>query len=180
MTTVICLLDELKRKLDSCTLSTKRLEQYILDHEKIFITGAGRSGLVGEFFAMRLMHIGKQVFVAGDVTTPKIQKGDLLIAITGSGSTSTVVAKAKIAKSVDATVIALTTRKEPIIKSYSDELFVLNMRSKCAKEEMDNLMPLGTAFELSALLTLEATIANLMKSIGIDENFLREHHTNLE
>ena len=54
---------------------------------RVFITGAGRSGLVGRFFVMRLVHLGKSAFVVGETTTPAINEGDLLIAISGSGNT---------------------------------------------------------------------------------------------
>ena len=177
---VVKLLEELKSKIEKSTISTEELEQCILHHKRVFITGAGRSGLVGKLFAMRLMHIGKSVYISGDVTTPKITAHDLLLAITGSGSTSTVVAKAKIAKSVGAMVFAITSQKSSTIEMYSSKLMRFNMRSKESKQSIDNIMPLGTAFELSVLLTLETIIANLMQKLHIDENYLRDHHTNLE
>src|SRR5690242_18419180 len=57
----------------------------------IFLLGEGRSGLVGRMFAMRLMHLGKQAYVVGETITPAIGRGDLLIAISGSGETGAVV-----------------------------------------------------------------------------------------
>ncbi|HNR45276.1 MAG TPA: SIS domain-containing protein, partial [Methanofastidiosum sp.] len=42
----------------------------ILKANKIFIVGAGRSGLVGKAFAMRLMQIGFKVYVVGETITP--------------------------------------------------------------------------------------------------------------
>jgi 6-phospho-3-hexuloisomerase len=36
---------------------------------------------------MRLNQLGKQAFVIGESTTPSIQKDDLFIVISGSGST---------------------------------------------------------------------------------------------
>ncbi len=54
---------------------------------RIFIAGAGRSKLVGNFFAMRLVHGGYNVNVVGEIVTPSIKAGDLLIIISGSGET---------------------------------------------------------------------------------------------
>ena len=65
---------------------------------RIFIAGAGRSALVARFFAMRLMHGGYNVFVVGEIVTPSLSKGDLLIVISGSGETETMIAFAKRAK----------------------------------------------------------------------------------
>ena len=42
---------------------------------RIFITGAGRSGLVARFFAMRLMHCGYRVYMVGEIVTPESQRG---------------------------------------------------------------------------------------------------------
>jgi 6-phospho-3-hexuloisomerase len=52
-------------------------------------------------FAMRLMHIGFQVHVAGDVTTPAIRGGNLLIIGSGSGETSGLVSMAAKARSAE-------------------------------------------------------------------------------
>ena len=62
----------------------------ILNANKIFIVGAGRSGLVGKAFAMRLMQIGFKVYVVGETITPSMEEGDLLIAISNSGETKSV------------------------------------------------------------------------------------------
>jgi D-arabinose 5-phosphate isomerase GutQ len=45
---------------------------------RIFLAGAGRSKLVGNFFAMRLVHSGYDVSVVGEIVTPSIKQGDLL------------------------------------------------------------------------------------------------------
>ena len=40
---------------------------------RIFISGAGRSRLVGSFLGMRLMHCGYDVAMVGEIVTPSIQ-----------------------------------------------------------------------------------------------------------
>lgn len=59
----------------------------IRNSDRIFVVGTGRSELVGKAFAMRLMHLGFNVHVVGEVTTPAIRDKDCLIAISGSGET---------------------------------------------------------------------------------------------
>jgi len=44
----------------------------ILDAKRIYVTGAGRSGLIARAFAMRLLHLGFDVFVVGETVTPAI------------------------------------------------------------------------------------------------------------
>ena len=59
----------------------------ILGVERVFVVALGRSGMLARMFAMRLMQIGLTAHVVGDVTTPAIAPGDLLVAISGSGRT---------------------------------------------------------------------------------------------
>ena len=66
---------------------TEKLMEGILSSERIFLAGMGRSGLIARAFAMRLMQIGLEVYFVRDATTPAIGKGDLLVAISGSGET---------------------------------------------------------------------------------------------
>ena len=49
-------------------------------------------------FAMRLMHLGLQVYVVDDVTTPAIKTEDLLIIGSASGNTKSLVQYAGQAK----------------------------------------------------------------------------------
>jgi len=80
----------------------EKLTQTLDKASRIFVTGAGRSGLVARFFSMRLMHAGYNVYIVGEIVTPSIQKGDLFIVITGSGETETMIAYTKRAKAVGA------------------------------------------------------------------------------
>jgi len=144
----------------------------IYSADRVFIAGVGRSGLVGKLFAMRLMHIGKEVYIVGEVNTPRIERGDLLIAITGSGSTSTIIHNAKIAKSAGANVLVLTAKSGSMVERYSDKLLIFNMKSKYETKKLDeSIFPLGSAFEWSALLTLETSIANLIEKTFMGEKF---------
>ena len=52
---------------------------------RIFVTGAGREGIAARSFAMRLMHLGKEVHWLWDDTTPGMHAGDLFLAVNGSG-----------------------------------------------------------------------------------------------
>jgi 6-phospho-3-hexuloisomerase len=157
---------------------------------RIFVVGAGRSGLVAKAFAMRLMHMGFDVYVVGETIMPPIRKGDLLLAVSGSGRTKTVVAVAEAAKSVGARVIALTTYPDSPLGKVADIVVRIPGRTKLAIEEdylirqvrghHEPLAPLGTLFEVTTMIFLDGVIAELMSTLGITEEEMRERHTNIE
>ena len=85
-------------KLD--TGSVTLLVNGIIDSKTIFLMGAGRSGLAAKAFAMRLMHLGFDVYVVGETTTPAVQPDDLVIAVSGSGETPSIANLGVIAKKI--------------------------------------------------------------------------------
>ena len=81
------ILQELKQTAESIPADAiRRCADKIAAHERIFVYGAGRSGLMLKALAMRLMQLGKTVYVVGETITPSIQKGDLLIVASASGT----------------------------------------------------------------------------------------------
>lgn len=86
----------------------ERMAELLLQSNKVFVAGAGRSGLMGRAFAMRLMHVGKEAYVVGETVTPGIEPGDVLVLGSGSGETKGLISMAEKAKGVGAEVIAVT------------------------------------------------------------------------
>jgi len=144
---------------------------------RIFIAGAGRSALVARFFAMRLMHGGYDVYVVGEIVTPSIRSGDLLIVISGSGETETMIAYTKRAKELGAQVALLSTKSSSTIGDMADVVYPIGTPDKYAKTIG---MPMGTIFELSTLIFLEAIISHIIHEKGIPEEEMRTRHANLE
>jgi len=157
---------------------------------KIFVIGAGRSGLVAKAFAMRLMHMDFDVYVVGETIMPPMKKGDVLIAISGSGRTRTVVSVAEAAKSIGAKVIALTTYPDSPLAKLADIVVRIPGRTKLAIEEdyiirqvrghHEPLAPLGTLFEVTTLVFLDGLVVELMSKLGITEEDMKERHANIE
>ena len=56
------------------------LIEAIVAAKRIVVFGLGREGLQMRGFAMRLFHMGRDVAVWGDMTTPALGAGDLFIA----------------------------------------------------------------------------------------------------
>lgn len=154
-----------------------RLTEMLDRASRIFVAGAGRSGLIAKFFAMRLMHGGYDVFVVGEIVTPSIRKGDLLIVISGSGETETMIAFAKRAKELGANIALITTKGSSTIGDMSDMVFQIGKPDLYAKTVG---MPMGTTFELSTLFFLEAIISHIIHEKGIPEEEMRTRHANLE
>jgi 6-phospho-3-hexuloisomerase len=158
--------------------------------KRIFIVGAGRSGLVAKAFAMRLLHLGFNVYVVGETILPPMNKGDILVAVSGSGRTKTVVAVAEAAKSLGAKIIALTTYPESPLGKLADVIVRIPGRTKLATEEdyivrqvigvHEPLAPLGTLFEATTLIFLDGLVVELMNKLGVSESELRERHANIE
>ena len=64
----------------------------------VTVYAMGREGLVMKSFAMRLMHVGVNVAVVGDMTTPPSGPGDLFLVCCGPGHISTVIALVGVAQ----------------------------------------------------------------------------------
>ncbi len=143
----------------------------------IFIAGAGRSRLVGSFLAMRLMHAGYGVSLVGEIVTPSLSSGDLLLVISCSGETEQLVAFAKRAGVLGADVVLISANTDSTLAELSTVVFQIG-----TADLYDTVqgMPMGTVFELSALCFLEALISHIIWDKGIPEEEMRSRHANLE
>ena len=154
-----------------------KLTELLDSAKRIFISGAGRSKLVGNFFAMRLVHAGYDVSVVGEIVTPSIKAGDLLIIISGSEETEQLIAFTKSAKKIGASIILISAKESSTIGDMADAVFQIGRSEQYGKVFG---MPMGTVFELSTLLFLESTVSHIVHEKGIPEEVMRERHANLE
>lgn len=155
----------------------ENLTQMFDKASRIFIAGAGRSGLIAKFFAMRLMHGGYDVYVVGEIVTPSLRRGDLLIVISGSGETETMIAFTKRAKELGAEIVLISTKTSSTIGDMANFVCQIGTPEQYGKIVG---MPMGTTFELSTLMFLEATISHIIHEKGIPEEEMRTRHANLE
>jgi len=150
--------------------------------KRVFVTGQGRSGLVGRAFAKRLMHIGFEAYVAGETTTPAISKGDLLVACSASGATTTTCAHAETARKVGAEVAALTAK--PTSRLAKQSHVVVGLETRFLRRNL--VSPLGSAqfsttlFEQACLILLDAACLELMKRRKASTAQMQARHANLE
>jgi 6-phospho-3-hexuloisomerase len=164
--------------------------EILTSSKNVFLLGQGRSGLVARAFAMRLMHLGISVYVVGETITPAIGDDDCLLAISGSGETSYIISTAKIAKKRGSKIVAVTSYDDSTLGKMADLVIHIKGRTKVdseknyIKRQMNgkhlSLSPLGTLFEVSTLIFLDALIAQLMDKLGKTEDDLKKRHTVLE
>ena len=146
--------------------------------KRIFVYGAGRSGLVARAFAIRLVHLGFQTFVIGETIGAPVKKGDLVVIVTGSGVTIPAVMTAEIAHNIGAKLIVITGIRDTRIVKFADISLILS--AECKEPERKILAPLGTLFEASAWVLLDSVVAELMKHKGETEESMRSRHATLE
>ncbi len=160
-----------------------QLADVLQNAKRIFIAGTGRSGLVGKVFAMRLMHSEYPVYVVGETITPSIETGDVLLTISGSGSTGTLVQYAKKAREIDAKVALVTTNKDSVIGEFSECTVVIPAATKKRlATEPETIQPLGSQFDQAAHLLLDAIVVYLLEqqTEGKSHKSLNQKHANLE
>ncbi len=145
----------------------------LLAKRKVFIYGSGRSGLVGQLFAVRLVQLGLDVHFVGEMTTPIISKDDLTVLISYTGRTSSVVQTATIAQRIGSKTICITGVADcPLVKA-SDVALIMDVPDDA---EIKEFAPLGTIFEDSALLLFDGIVSEIMHREGITEEEMRNRH----
>lgn len=174
-------LSENQRVLQSVTYSAvEQLVQKIMAAKRIFVIGEGRSGLVVRMVAMRLMHLGCQVYVVGETTTPSIQSTDLLIACSGSGSTEMVCAIAAKAKVIGADLVGVMVNKQSLLGQLVELSTELAAATKQDFEPTKSQRFPGSLFEQSTLLFFDALFYVLSQILHKNAQSLLNLHTNLE
>lgn len=164
----------------------------LLRANRVYIMGAGRSGLVAKAFAMRLMHLGLQSYVVGETITPAMNPEDLLVVFSGSGATKTVADIAETVKGIGGKVFLISYNRDSRIGKIADGVVVIpSQREKDADASVEfeirqmmgdhkSFAPLGTLFETTAMVFADAVISRLMEIMKCDVEDLRGRHANIE
>ena len=147
---------------------------------RLFLLGAGRSGLALRMTAMRLMHLGLTAHVVGETTTPAIAEGDLLIAASGSGTTAGIVRSAETAAKVGARIVALSTTDSSPLADVADHLLVIPAAAKLDRSGEASAQYAGSLFEQAVVLVGDALFHALWQRSGASADELWPRHTNLE
>ena len=150
---------------------------------RIFVAGSGRSGLCMRALGMRLMHLGKNVYVVGETITPSIAEENLLVIGSGSGKTNCLLAMAEQAQQLGAKILLFTTDATSPLAELADYHVIIPAPLLKPSQEIHSLIstqPLGTLFEQSMLILCDSLILGLMQRLRVDAAQMSERHANLE
>ena len=132
---------------------------------------------------MRLMHLGKSVYVVGDTTTPSIADADLLILGSGSGQTTGLLAMADQAIRRGAKILLYTTDATSPLADKADHCVLIpapSLRSAGGSSGRTSVQPMGTLFEQSLLVLCDSLILGMMQRTSITSELMFQRHANLE
>ena len=157
--------DVFKRFKESVDLSARRI-----------CIGVGRSGDIADVFAKFLRNLG-YTEVHGPEDVPYIfDSKDLVIAFSGSGTSTFTVETAKVAKEANAKLVSLTSNLSSPLERLSDYVIYIPGKTKTEGDyyvrqllgaPYASLTPLGTSYELRALFIALSFIGSIVRGTDV-------------
>jgi len=138
-----------------------------------FVYGAGRSGIIGRAFAMRLVQTGLRAYVIGESVTPIVHRGDAVFILSAQGESASSNQTGNIVRREGAELIVVTSRGNSKLAHTASHLLVLEFPEDAARPR---LAPLGTLFEAASLRLTDALVVELMRARGESEDSMRRRH----
>ena len=178
------ILEEHRKVID--TLNEEDLRRFIetvKKYDRIFCIGVGREGMETRAFAMRLMHMGKEVHWIWDDTTPHIGEGDLLIATLGDGRIGHIDYVCRRAKEAGAFIYVVTgSPSGETAKNVADDvLFIPAAVYRGTDPVVESFQPMGNLFEQSLLITFDIVIMMIVdETEGLTFEKMSGRHRNIE
>ncbi|CAH0295566.1 3-hexulose-6-phosphate isomerase [Peribacillus sp. Bi96] len=161
--------------------ATDLLLKHLQSETRVFIVGEGRSGFMAKAFAMRLMHLGLNVYVVGETITPSIAKGDLIIAISGSGSTKSVISVAEKGREIGCRVFSITTNDQSDLAHASHEILLIPAATKNRLgHETKSIQPLSSLFDQCVHVLCDSVCLDYSLTQSISHELTYSKHSNVE
>ena len=156
--------------------------QMIASAHKSVVFGGGREKLQIMGFAMRLFHMGLNVAVEGDMTTPPVGKGDLFIVTAGPGEISTALTLMNVARQAGAAILLLTAQPLGRAAAFADFVLVIPAQTMADDQgaKKSSVLPMGSLYEGALFVLFEVMVLKLKTLLNIDAETMRGNHTNLE
>lgn len=147
----------------------------------IALYGVGREGLQVKGFGMRLFHLGLRAAMVGDMTTPPIGEGDLLVVSAGPGAFSTVLGLMGVAHEAGAKTLVVTAQPDGEAAARADHVLVIPAQTMANdRGATAAALPMGSVFEGAQYVLFELMILKLRDRLGVSLDLMRSNHTNLE
>lgn len=182
------IMNNIKANIDHLDKNFKYTQKFInlvhdglINNRRFFLLASGRSAFILQCFATRLVHLGAEIYMVTNVgSMPGLRKKDILIVLSGSGTTSIVVSLLNnyVNTVKPYGIVSITSHPETNIGRIGDITIKLIGRSKRDKGYGDTavLAPEGTMFEIAAFSYLDAIIAELAIKMGkTNEDMLEKH-----
>jgi 6-phospho-3-hexuloisomerase len=132
-------------------------------------------------FAMRLFHMGRDVAVWGDMTTPPVGPGDLLIVSAGPGALPTAEVLVGIARKAGARTALITAQAAGELARQVDVVTVIPAQTMADdRGPALSVLPMGSLFETAQMIFFELVILKLRPLVHETSQTMRARHTNLE
>lgn len=148
---------------------------------RIALHGVGREGLQIKGFAMRLFHLGLDASVVGDMTTPPLGPGDLLVVSAGPGHFSTVEALMGVARAAGARSLVVTAQPDGACARAGDLVLVVPAQTMADDSgPAVSVLPMGSLYEGAQYILFEGMVDALKARLGVTAEAMRANHTNLE
>ena len=161
--------------------AAERMCNEILNARHIACYGVGREGLMMKALCMRLMHLGLDAHAVGDMTTPPVGKGDLLIASAGPGYFSTVMPLLAVAHAAGARTMVVTAQPGGPAPKSADAVIELPAQTMANDQGgSSSLLPMGSLYEAVQLVFFDLISILLREKTGQSADLMRARHTNLE
>jgi len=176
-------IDEIRAVLEKgAAAEAEKLCDELLKARRIATYGVGREGLMMRALCMRMMHLGLDAHVVGDMTTPPLGAGDALVVSAGPGTFSTVNALLGVAKSAGARTVVVTAQPDGPAPQAADA--VIHIRAQTMADDSGSgkrsVLPMGSLYEAAQLVFFDIVSILLRERTGQTMDDMRERHTNLE
>jgi 6-phospho-3-hexuloisomerase len=118
--------------------------------------------------------------MVGDMTTPALGPGDLLVVSAGPGSFSTVKALLGVAHTAGARTAAITAQPEGDVPRGADATIHLRAQTMADDKSGASVLPMGSLYEAALLIFFDVVSIVLRERTGQTADGMRSRHTNLE
>ncbi|WP_071131548.1 6-phospho-3-hexuloisomerase [Enterococcus timonensis] len=180
MSTIESIMEEINQVMK--LVDENQLDQalpYFKKDKRIFVIGAGRSGFQAKGFAMRLMHIGYQVYVMGETITPAIEKGDTWVAVSGSGTTKGIVADTQAAQKIGLDIVVFTSEAKSPLAQLANQVIIVPGATKTGSGIQSSQL-LSTLFDQTVHITLDTQIQKIAQRDQVSKESALKAHVNVE
>lgn len=182
------LADSVDQAVEEIRSAVRRVDEADFERLAADLAGAGRlvcfamgrEGLALRAFVMRLMHLGLDAHMWGDITAGPVAAGDVVLVVDGPGELDMTAALIGIARRNDARVWMITAQPDARDAALADALLTIPAQTMADDRGGASLLPMGTAFEIGAALLLDLMVLRLLDLTGQSLDEIRTRHANLE